>query len=203
MAKRAADSGHEQALVVGLPYGDSCDLASSGLVKSFPLYFGTAPLSFKLPVMAGSADYPSCSFSDLSAQQITEYRQAWIEHLFEVRDKYDPDVIHTHHAWIVSSLIHEIWPNKPVVVHTHQQDLNLMAQIPKVLEPLRELLHSANAFIVKTDELADRCAEALGIDRARFTVVGGPDNCATATTDEWQTLFEKTERTWRCLAKDM
>lgn len=184
----AAAAGHEQAIVIGHSKDDSCQFEAATELQGFPITFD----SFPLPVMRTPEDGLSCRFTALSAEQITEYRQIWIEHLFRVSDSFEPDVIHTHHAWILSSLIHEVWPDKPVVVKVYDVDLEMITEMPQVLEPLQELLHSANAFLVNSESLADKCAVTLEIDRSRFSVIGNDES----------DRFNKIERTWRCLAKN-
>jgi glycosyltransferase involved in cell wall biosynthesis len=73
--------------------------------------------------MSDVMPYRSKRFSELSAGEIVEYERAFAKKLKMVVKHYQPDIIHSHHLWILSSLARRICPNLPIVTTCHGSDL--------------------------------------------------------------------------------
>ena len=110
----AAAAGWEQRVVVGVP-ADEPAPEIGGLVgdQILPLNFGTPRLPFLVPGMSDVMPYPSMVFGAMTDGEIEIYRSEWRRHLKAAIDGFEPDVIHSHHIWIMSSLVK---PSHP----THQ-----------------------------------------------------------------------------------
>ena len=64
--------------------------------------------------MSDVMPYRSSRFSALNPRQIEAYRDAWLRHLRDVIAETRPDVIHSHHVWLLSSVLRDVAPETPI-----------------------------------------------------------------------------------------
>ncbi len=166
----AAD--HRQHVVVGVPADDPSPDVGATL---HPLVFET------VVGMSDVMPYPSARFSAMDAATIDAYEARWRSHLKRVLDDTRPDVVHTHHAWIVSALLCEL-AEVPVVVHGHATGLRQMDLCrAEIGERVRAALQKAAAFVVLSDQHRAQMIDRLGVDPQRVHVVGAGYDEATFT----------------------
>ena len=64
--------------------------------------FGAADIAYPIVGMSDVMPYASSRFRDLSQTQLQEYEAAFAASLKEAVTRFQPDIIHSHHLWIVS-----------------------------------------------------------------------------------------------------
>jgi alpha-maltose-1-phosphate synthase len=67
--------------------------------------------------------YESTRFCDLSKEDLREYEKVFSRILQNAVHTFKPDIIHSHHLWIVSSLARQLFPDIPMVTTCHGSDL--------------------------------------------------------------------------------
>jgi glycosyltransferase involved in cell wall biosynthesis len=168
-----AAAGHDQRVVVGVPADDPAPpvggLASEQIHR---LPFGSPPLDFPVPGMSDVMPYASTRFSQLNHAQIDAYRRAWAEHLEPILNDFQPDVIHSHHVWLMSAMLKDLAPRTPVVTHCHATGLRQMELCPHLADDVRAGCSRNDAFIVLHTGDAERLRHDLDLDPARIHVVG-------------------------------
>ncbi len=171
--RHASAAGWEQRVVVGVPAEDPRPLVG-GLAEEhiIPLAFETAQLPFPVPGMSDVMPYRSTVFSTMSPNDLELYRQGWHRHLEPIIEDFAPHVIHSHHIWIVSSLLKDIAPEIPVVTHCHATGLRQMALVPGLADEVRIGCARNDAFVVLHRQHRAEIARALGVPSERIHVVG-------------------------------
>jgi len=173
MVRQAAVAGWEQRVVVGVPTGDNRpSVGELGAGHITPLEFGDDQLPFPVPGMSDVMPYPSSVFSSMSTEEIELYREAWLRHLGSVIGDFAPDVIHSHHVWIMSSLLKEVAPDTPVVTHCHATGLRQMELVPALADEVRTGCARNDAFVVLHGGHAGDLARTLGVPEDWIDVVG-------------------------------
>ncbi|MDP6945084.1 MAG: hypothetical protein QF464_13125, partial [Myxococcota bacterium] len=111
LARCAADAGWHQEAVIGVPAEDPSpgvgELASAAI---HPLVFETPELPFPVPGMSDVMPYRSTRFSSLDDARVAQYLDAWRAHLEPLVSAFAPDVIHSHHVWLMSSVLKDVAP---------------------------------------------------------------------------------------------
>ncbi|MFQ5429343.1 MAG: glycosyltransferase family 4 protein [Phycisphaerae bacterium] len=173
LVRCATEAGWQQAVVVGTPRDDPHprvgDLPPE---RVFPLVFGEGDLCFDLPGMSDVMPYASSRFSALDARRLEAYRRAWRDHLSAVLERFRPDVIHSRHVWLLSSLVKDAAPDVPVVTHCHATGLRQMDLCPHLAEEVCRGCARNDRFCVLHRGHAEALVERLGVDRSRIRVVG-------------------------------
>ncbi len=134
MIREAAACGYDNYLIAGVR-SDCCDDTDCiEQDKSMFVNFHNADVSYHIPGMSDVMPYESTRFCDLSEEDLCEYEKAFSEILQNAVYKFKPDIIHSHHLWIVSSLARRLFPNIPMVTTCHGSDLRQFQNCPHLQE---------------------------------------------------------------------
>jgi glycosyltransferase involved in cell wall biosynthesis len=169
----AARAGWQQHVVVGQPIAEP-PVSVGGLRPSavHALAFGGPELDFVIPGMSDVMPYESTCFSCMSPAQLDHYRQAWHRHLAQVIAEVQPDLIHSHHIWIVSSILKDIAADIPVVTQCHATGFRQLALCPHLADEIISGCARNERFFVLHAEHARTLADTLGVSLERIHVVG-------------------------------
>ena len=172
IVRLAKAQGHEQRAVFALPKGGSVE-SVGGLSAAccVPIRFGEAPLDFAVPGMSDVMPYESSVFSALSVSQVQVYVAQWRAHLDRVIRDFAPDVIHSHHLWIVSGLVCSLAGEVPVVLHCHGTGLRQLDLCPHLRALVVPACRGARCVLALHAGQRQRLVEILGED-VNSTVVG-------------------------------
>jgi glycosyltransferase involved in cell wall biosynthesis len=85
--------------------------------------FDNADVSYQIPGMSDVMPYESTRFCDLSEKDLCEYENAFSKIIQNAVLSFEPDIIHSHHLWLVSSLVRRLFPKVPMVTSCHGSDL--------------------------------------------------------------------------------
>ena len=123
LAKHASRNGHQNFLVAGIPGNTppSLDFFPSDNCKY--VRFETTDLPFSVVGMSDRMPYESSRFSEMSWSDLEKYKKAFEETISDAVHSFQPDLIHSHHLWIVSGIAKRLFPNLPVVATCHGSDL--------------------------------------------------------------------------------
>ncbi len=175
LVRRAARAGWKQEAVIGAPEGsgDADGLEALG-VTVHPVLFdcGAPGLPFAVPGMSDVMPYPSSCFSGLESRQLDEYRDVWTRHLARVVADFSPDLIHSNHVWLVSSLIKDAAPGVPVVTQCHATGLRQMELCPHLKDGVVAGVRRNERFVALHAGHADELVRILDIPPERVHVVG-------------------------------
>ncbi len=173
LAQQAAHRGWAQQAICGVPAGERLpELPGLTRPQLSPLEFGGAQLDFPVPGMSDVMPYRSIRFSSMTDAQWRAYRDAWADHLGTVIGDFRPDLIHSHHLWLVSSLLKTIVPDLPVVTQCHATGLRQMDLCPDRARRIREDVARNDRFLALHRGDADRIERVLDVDASRIHVVG-------------------------------
>jgi len=173
MTRNAASSGWEQQVAVGVPDDDpSPTVGELDPDRIHPLHFGEPPLAFAVPGMSDVMPYPSTRFSDLDEEQVSAYRRAWAEHLRPILATFRPQLIHSHHLWLLSALLKDLAPETPIVTQCHATGFRQMELCPHLAEGVRAGCARNERFLVLHTGDGERLRRCLGVGSRRVATVG-------------------------------
>jgi glycosyltransferase involved in cell wall biosynthesis len=177
MIRQAAAVGWRQAAVVGVPAGQHPRVGGLEPAAIHPVTFAapdgpSGALDFLVPGMSDVMPYPSTVWSAMTDAQLDRYRSVWRAHLAEVIADFNPDVIHTHHIWLVSSLLKELAPDRPVVATCHSTGLRQLELTPHLAVEVRRGCARIDHFCVLRDDHDVLLRQILHVDSDRVTVIG-------------------------------
>jgi glycosyltransferase involved in cell wall biosynthesis len=173
LANHADAAGWQQRAIIGVPADDPHPAVGSLAPSAVhPLVFDRDPLSFPVPGMSDVMPYTSTRFSTLTEAQVEAYLEAWRAHIAPIIAEFRPDIIHSHHVWLMSSALKDIAPNIPVVTHCHATGLRQMTLCPHLAGRVQAGVRRNDRFVVLHQGHADDLVTALDIPPERVVVVG-------------------------------
>ena len=173
LVRHAAKSGWDQHVVVGIPTGSlHPDVGGLPRDRIHPLEFGSGRLDYPVPGMSDTMPYESTRFSTMDSHRIAGYLGAWQQHVGEIVAAARPDIIHSHHVWLASSILKDVAPDIPTVTTCHATGLRQMALCPHLAPTVRSACARIDRFAVLHRAHARQLCDALGVSPSRVLVVG-------------------------------
>lgn len=130
MLREASQNGHTNYLVAGIQSDREARLNCISDDQCRFVKFTNADITYPIVGMSDVMPYDSTRFCDLSPDDIDQYEAAFSRHIKAAADTFQPDIIHSHHLWIVTSLIRRLLPQKPLVTTCHGSDLRQFQNCP-------------------------------------------------------------------------
>ncbi len=100
-------AGYEQQAIIGLP-ATLGGYTFDGLQQVYPVLFETAELPFHIPGMSDVMPYESSLFSEMDESRFQQYRAAFRKQLENAFVDFQPDIIFSHHLWLVTAFLAEL-----------------------------------------------------------------------------------------------
>ncbi|MCK5516989.1 MAG: glycosyltransferase family 4 protein [Desulfobulbaceae bacterium] len=172
--RQATARGHSNYLIAGvsdnqLPQLKCIEKASCQFVH----FAKGTTLNFSIPGMSDVMPYPSSRFSSLSPAQLDKYEKEFEDTLQQAIEKFTPDIIHSHHLWIASSVARKCCPDMPMVTSCHSTELRQFFQCPhlqaRVLHPCRKI----DRILSLSHSQAEEITKTYSIDPEKIDIVGG------------------------------
>ncbi len=169
----AAKKGHDNFLVAGVQ--DNFFLSSSIISPERTIFvkFKTRELDFPIPGMSDVMPYESSVFSTLTSTQINAYESAFTKAIVKAKDMFMPDIIHTHHLWLVSKVARESLPFLPMVTTCHGTGLRQFHLCYGLGEDVKKPCRTIDRIMSLSHYQKKEIQSIYSIDKEKIDVVGG------------------------------
>lgn len=174
--KNAKKEGHKNFLICGLPFDEKIIPDSVDKNNCEFIFFNSAELPFHIVGMSDIMPYPSTRFCDLSSEQLQQYIEKFKDTIQKAIKKFKPDIIHSHHLWLASSLIPDLAPEIPVVTNCHGSDLRQFVNQPELAAIVQKGCVKLDHVSALTSSQRNDIAKLYKIDKNKISVVGGGFN---------------------------
>jgi glycosyltransferase involved in cell wall biosynthesis len=172
MIHQSKTFGYDNYLVAGVSSGWNYDVAFIEKGKSLFVNFCSGDISCDIPGMSDVMPYESSRFCDLSPKELAEYEDAFSKTLSIAVKEFKPDIIHSHHLWIVSSLARQLFPDIPMVTTCHGTDLRQFQNCPHLQEKVLQGCRKINMIMALTEAQKDEIIGLYKVPTEKVIVVG-------------------------------
>ena len=138
--------------------------------------FGKSPLAFNLPGMSDVMPYTSTTFKELNEDQLKRYESAFLQHLDRLIEDFSPEIIHSHHLWLLSSFIKKHYPQIPLITNCHGSDLRQLRLCPHLRDRVLDGCRHVNKVLALTETQRQEIVDLYGIAKMKIDVVGAGFN---------------------------
>jgi len=138
--------------------------------------FDGKDLSFPVPGMSDVMPYESTVFSKFKKQDFKEYKKVFKQKIQKAVAKFKPDILHTHHLWVVSALAREIAPDIPMVTTCHGTCLRQHSLCPGMGGQMKNLLEKIDQIIVLSHDQKKKALDLLDVDPSCINIISGGYN---------------------------
>lgn len=185
--KCASEKGHENFLVAGVQSNPKLGefALNSEIIPSektmFVRFNGTGlkgvelnvDLDYPLPGMSDVMPYKSTVFSTLTQSQIKGYEEAFARVIKDAAKEFKPDIIHSHHLWIVSAVTREILLNIPMVTTCHGTCLRQFYLCEDIGRRINPSIKKIDRIMALSSYQRQEIIRIHNIDAEKIDVVGG------------------------------
>jgi len=138
-----------------------------------PVLFNTAELPFEVTGMSDVMPYLSTKFSSFDSSRMDLYLAAFRKVLMQTLQDFKPDVLWTHHIWLVSALTAELSPNIPQITLCHGSELRQAHLAPKLLPYVVKRVSKINRFLALSKSQITDIEETFEVHASSIELTGG------------------------------
>lgn len=165
-----ARTGAEQLVIAGIAPEDSPSFPEG--VGFRPVVFETEQLPFPVVGMSDEMPYRATRYRDLVPSMVAQFEAAFDEAFDEALAQFAPDLIISHHLYLVTAhLAHRALPC-PLVAICHSTDLRQFKKIPLERAYIREGIRRLSGILSLHDAQAAEIVETFGVPGSRVHVIG-------------------------------
>ncbi len=171
--RQAKTAGHQNYLIAGISGRQIPELDCISRQSCYFVRFGEGLLDFTIPGMSDVMPYPSSRFSALSPGQVDAYERAFAQALERVVAEFCPDIIHSHHLWLVSAVARRLFPDIPMVTSCHSTGLRQFAQNPHLRGRVLPHCRQINRLLALSRDQQENIHKNYSIPEHGIDIVGG------------------------------
>ena len=174
IVREASGNGIEQAVVCGLPAAMPLADAHPEIADEnmFAVRFESPDLPFPVAGMSDVMPYPSTRFSTFNHRLLEQYESAFKKTLSEAVSKFSPDIIHTHHLWIMTALVKELFPEIPVVTSVHGTELRQLQLAEQLSTKIIKGVSEVDRVMVLNHDQHRQVVKEYGFPAPKVVVTG-------------------------------
>lgn len=170
MLKGCASWGYENHLLAGLPGNNNVSLDHISESNCDFVRFDGSDFTYPIIGMSDVMPYPSTRFSQLTHGEVETYCQAFIDKLHQMISRSQPDIIHSHHLWFMSSRIKRHFPKIPLLISCHGSDLRQFQNLPHHQEHVKQGCQQADAILALSSVQKNQIIKLYNIDPQKIFV---------------------------------
>ncbi|MBS5965549.1 MAG: glycosyltransferase family 4 protein [Finegoldia magna] len=165
---------HENAAIFGIQ--DDIQLNLDDTIKKYPVEFKSEKLNFPIVGMSDQMPYDSTKYSDMTHDMIEDWTNEFTKQLKKAKKEFKPDVIVSHHCWMLSSLVLDIFDETPVLLLNHGTDIRQTNLNPELFMTCVDNLNRAQKVPALSKKDVEPISDIFGIDKEKIVVMGGGYN---------------------------
>jgi len=172
----SARKGHDNFMVAAIQSGCSVTLPGISPDNCHFVYFDADDQAEMIVGMSDVMPYPSRRFQDLDRNALRQYLKIFIEALSGMVLRHNPDIIHSHHLWLLSSLVKDLFPTIPLITSCHGSDLRQFRQCPHLREQVVSGCCRIDKVLALSAEQKNEIMEAYRLPEDRIEIAGAGYN---------------------------
>ncbi len=170
--KQAADRGHENFMVAGIQDDFQPDPSLVPPGQAVFVRFNGIDLDFPLPGMSDVMPYQSTVFSSMDLSSLGRYQEAFRNILQAAGQRFTPDIIHSHHLWVVSKIAREVFADLPMVTSCHGTCLRQYSLCPSIGAQISPAVKRIDRILCLSRHQQALVKKTHGIGEEKINVVG-------------------------------
>ncbi|WP_051533708.1 glycosyltransferase family 4 protein [Desulfitibacter alkalitolerans] len=172
--QEAHNNSYKQAVIFGASAQDNiAAFIKNGEIIVYPVVFKTSSLPFPVVGMSNVMPYESTQYKDLAGIKYHQWKEAFTSNIKKALEEFAPDIIISHHLWLLTSLAANIAPNIPIVGICHGTDIRLLKQEKSFYKEVVEGCSKLDAIAALTQFQKKEISNCYRIPEDRIFVAGG------------------------------
>lgn len=174
LVKGLEKSGHKNAVLYGIQEPFIVDFSDK--IKKYEVKFNSEKLDFNIVGMSDEMPYPSTKYSEMNEVMYSKWIEAFKEKLLIIKDEFEPDIIITHHIFILSGIVKEVFDSTKIFGISHGTDIRQVKKNEWIKERyIKNINKFTHYFALSKKDMKD-LKEVFDIPENKITVIGGGFN---------------------------
>ena len=163
---------HEQAAL----YGTAPEYNFNILDTVYEVEFEGKDLDFPIVGMSDIMPYNNTLYRDMTEEMINDWQNAFREKLIKAKEEFNPDVIITHHLWMLSSIVCEIFNDGKILGVCHNTDIRQAEKNPVMKEKYVLNLDKLDKVLALSSGQIDEIAKVFNYPKENIINIGAGYN---------------------------
>jgi len=203
---RSRGRGYENFLVAGCQGDFTLDPGLTAPDHTLLVRFDHQDLPFAVAGMSDAMPYESTVFSCMSSEKLSAYRKVFKAAITRALERFKPDLIHSHHLWILSALAQEVIKEQamalPMVTTCHGTCLRQHILCPHISEAVTPHLKGIDRVMALNPSQQEEIMSRFGFFPDQVPVItGGYDDSLFTPGDKPEDRVELVYAGKLCRAK--
>ena len=144
--------------------------------RQFEVLFESESLPFPIVGMSDIMPYPNTLYHDMTDEMYTQWENEFLKQLHLAKEKFNPDVVLTHHLSILSSMVREIFPEKRVIAVCHNTDIRQARKNKDLKDKYVHSLKDVDNVLALSNMQFKDIEEVFGICKEKIIDIGAGYN---------------------------
>lgn len=163
---------HEQAAL----YGTAPEYNFNILDTVYEVEFEGKDLDFPIVGMSDIMPYNNTLYRDMTEEMINDWQNAFREKLIKAKEEFNPDVIITHHLWMLSSIVCEIFNDRKILGVCHNTDIRQAEKNPVMKEKYVLNLDKLDKVLALSSGQIDEISKVFDYSKENIINIGAGYN---------------------------
>ena len=163
--------------------------------KVYEVSFLSDDLDFPIAGMSDEMPYNSTIYSGMNEDMLCKWKNAFTNMLYKAREEFKPDIVISHHLFMLTSIVKGIFHDIPVIGISHGTDLRQIKKYPYFRELHMEYISELDGCIAIAPKDIHDIENIIGINKNKIKVMGGGfdsrifyrENCSAFSNDKIKT----------------
>ena len=144
--------------------------------EKFEVEFQGKDISFPIVGMSDIMPYDNTLYKNMTDEMIESWQKAFREKLIQARETFKPDVVITHHLWILSSMVCDVFENKKVLGVCHNTDIRQAEKNPAMKDKYVKSLGKLDKILALSSGVIDGIANIYNYPVEKIVNIGAGYN---------------------------
>ena len=144
--------------------------------EKFEVEFQGKDISFPIVGMSDIMPYDNTLYKNMTDEMIESWQKAFREKLIQARETFKPDVVITHHLWILSSMVCDIFENVKVLGVCHNTDIRQAEKNPTMKDKYVKSLGKLDKILALSSGVIDGIANIYNYPVGKIVNIGAGYN---------------------------
>ncbi|MDP8220736.1 MAG: glycosyltransferase family 4 protein [Candidatus Stygibacter frigidus] len=174
---RLADAdGHQQAVLCGIPAREAVSFEVKNQPELSPVFFESAKLRFPVVGMSNVMPYKSTRYDQLKGKKLKRWMKVFTAQITKAVIEFQPDIILSHHTWLLSAIARQIAPGLPFCMINHGTALRQVKFCPEITAYILPHLCKSDLVYALNQIQKDNLVKEFQIDPEKIKITGNGYN---------------------------
>lgn len=144
--------------------------------EKYEVEFQGEDISFPIVGMSDIMPYENTLYKNMTDDMMEEWQKAFCKKLEVAKAEFKPDVIITHHLWILSSIVCDVFEDKKVIGICHNTDIRQAEKNPEMKDKYVKNLGKLDKILALSSGVIEGISSIYNYSKERIVNIGAGYN---------------------------